>query len=137
MRSKHVRSAVLCDRTSFPALRHALRPSGIWIVRGQWAQSLQVGGRTAAISDGEGELHVDQPREPLDGHALGDKLHVLIAVAIRQATSPEMDGLRLSDAHGQKDDAGNVGVAMRVQGKVFLIGHGSTVHARFSIARDK
>ena len=129
-RSKQTSSATVLERTSRPALRHALRPSGMGIVRDHAAQSLQVGGRMAAVSDGQGELHHDEAVPMLDGASLRLALHVLQGHAVGEFARPEMDGLGLADADDQKNDAGNVGVAMRVHGQVFFVGHGSTVHAK-------
>ena len=67
-RSKQAVSASVPPRTSRPALRHARRPSGMGIVRGHAAQSLQVGGRMAAVSYGQGQAVLDSARPSLQGH---------------------------------------------------------------------
>lgn len=71
IRSKQAMSATAVAHTSRPALRHALRPSGMGIVRDHAAQSLQVGGRMAAVSYGQGQAVLDSARPSLQGHTFG------------------------------------------------------------------
>lgn len=124
MRSKHVMSATVPGCANFPALRHALRPSGMGIVRDHAAQSLQVGGRIAAVSDGQGEAVLDSARPSFQGHPFGLGREFCVGGAGRPAEASEV-GDRAGHAHDRDEQA--VSVGRHGDGK-FL--HGSTVAAQ-------
>uniref|UniRef100_I2Q050 Uncharacterized protein n=1 Tax=Desulfovibrio sp. U5L TaxID=596152 RepID=I2Q050_9BACT len=82
-----------------------------------------------AVSNWQHELHRQQAVPSFDGAPLGLALHGRQGQAVRKLPSSEVAGLRLADTQDQKDDAGKVGVAVRVHGEMFLLLHAPLVAA--------
>lgn len=102
-RTKHSPAAVLPVTILAPG-KHMRRPSlpPASTVLGQWAHSLQVAGRMATVSEGQGQPEHDAALPTLQGHALGLGGQVGIRRAMRPAKSAKMGACGVHTDQGHK-----------------------------------
>jgi len=78
---------------------------------------------TSKVSDGQRDLHHDQAIPMFDGVSFSLPLPLLGREVVGEFPGSKLDIQGGSDAQGQENDAGEIGVTVRMRGEVFLIGH--------------